>query len=68
MLPDNAIPSILFRNSVASVDDVETHLNTQGLVETAVEPKPISLSRAEIYAMHTDILQNIDDVVSIARE
>lgn len=49
---------------VASVDDVESHLKTQELVEKSVEPKPITMTRAEIYAMHGTLLREADAIVS----
>jgi hypothetical protein len=49
---------------VASVDDVESHLNTQELVEKSVEPKPITMTRAEIYAMHRTLMKEEDAIVS----
>jgi Ras GTPase-activating-like protein IQGAP2/3 len=50
---------------VASVDDVESHLNTQELVEKSVEPKPITMTRAEVYAMHGTLMKEADAIVSV---
>lgn len=49
--------------TVASVDDVESHLNTQELVEKSVEPKPITMTRAEVYAMHGTLMREEAAVV-----
>jgi hypothetical protein len=49
---------------VASVDDVESHLNTQELVEKSVEPKPITMTRAEVYAMHGTLMREEAAIVS----
>jgi hypothetical protein len=54
---------LLFTSTVASVDDVETHLHTQELVEVGVEPKPVTVSRAEIYNMHAMLLRYRDAIV-----
>ncbi len=51
---------------LASVDDAETHLNTESLVEVAVEPKPITLTRAEIYSVHFSIAQYEEELSSRA--
>ncbi len=40
------------------MDDAETHLHTQHLVEVGVEPKPVTVSRAEIYNVHGLLLRN----------
>ncbi|KAJ9111090.1 hypothetical protein QFC19_001288 [Naganishia cerealis] len=49
--------------AVASVDDVESHLNTQELVEKSVEPKPITMTRAEIYAIHRTLMREEDAII-----
>lgn len=49
---------------IASVDDVQSHLRTQDLVEVAAEPKPVTLSRAEIYGMHSLLSAQLDDVAA----
>lgn len=51
-------------STVASVDDVESHLNTQELVEKSVEPKPITMTRAEVYAMHGTLMREEAAIVS----
>lgn len=52
---------------VASVDDVESHLNTQELVEKSVEPKPITMTRAEVYAMHGTLMREEAAIVGPSR-
>jgi hypothetical protein len=46
---------------------VETHLQTQELVEVSVAPKPITLTRAEIYAMHNTLRRELDLIVRISK-
>lgn len=51
-------------HAVATVDDVESHLRTQDLVEVAAEPQPITLSRAEIYGVHGLLSSAVDEVAA----
>jgi hypothetical protein len=53
-------------HTVASVEDVESHLQTQELVEVSVAPKPITMTRAEIYAMHNTLRKELDLIVSLS--
>lgn len=48
---------------LADVEDVETHLQTQELVEVSVAPKPITMTRAEIYAMHATLQRELNVIV-----
>lgn len=55
----------MYSFTVASVEDVESHLQTQELVEVSVAPKPITMTRAEIYAMHNTLRKELDLIASL---
>lgn len=50
---------------VADVPDAEAHFHAHEFLDATVQPKPIYISPNEVYAMHSLLSQNLDDVVRV---